>query len=474
MRRRQSPEERLDSESINALVDSMSLPDVKGPGKVRVSVGQVQELGRTPKEDYSDLVEPLVRPDAPVSVSSSGTPRGMLAEAMKGAMGPSAAAKAAPKMPGSTPSGNSMELTPEQQEQVMAAARKRADEMGLFDSWGRNLSSAADLISGRKAAPIDTDSTKRRAELMGDAESRVARAKQYAAERMGLAEKAEAKQRLAERDRIEADERQYGRGRDEMKDRLSADERQYERTRQTQLDERQARLDKLQEQKTRAEIARMGRPAGSGDPMIALKRELEIKKLQKELGEEAADPLAVPGFTRPEGSPGIKVEEAKGMRELVAADGAAKNAIARMREAKEDTGREFWPGADKDTQEGVGAELILGIKELGHTGALDVQSERIARSMVPGPSEGAAASKAKLNQLENYLNARVNSRAGSLGYKKDAPPAERAGMPVERGPVNLDQAPRPAAAKHDEALQWAKANPNDPRAQRILKLNGVR
>jgi len=46
------------------------------------------------------------------------------------------------------------------------------------------------------------------------------------------------------------------------------------------------------------------------------------------------------------------------------------------------------------------------------------------------------------------------------------------GYPMEGQPQGATPSPQPAT-QDQEAIQWARQNPNDPRAAQILKINGI-
>lgn len=175
------------------------------------------------------------------------------------------------------------------------------------------------------------------------------------------------------------------------------------------------------------------------------------------------DALQVPGFTRPDGAPDIKVEEAVKMRDATAARGTMQKLAGDLLSAKDKTGREFsipflgiGQGPDHAAQAGPYAGMVLGLKEMAATGALDAQSERIAQGMIPTPEDSAATAREKIKALNSFLDARIGSKAQSLGYQAQSE----------------QQAAQTLSADDQAALDWAKANLQDPRAAEILKMHG--
>ncbi len=188
-------------------------------------------------------------------------------------------------------------------------------------------------------------------------------------------------------------------------------------------------------------------------------------KNDKEAKKEALrdEELIVPGYNRPDGGPRIKVEEAMAMRDAIEAQDAINGLADQMYEAKlgpNGTGREFLPGADKDAQEGIASGMLFGLKNLAKTGVLDAQTERIARSFIPQPSDGKAAAETKLKQFKSYVAGMVSAKAKARGYVKDAEESaapsggsEKAGGMVKM--IGPDGAPGWVAA---DEVEQAKKN----------------
>src|SRR5690606_31639517 len=83
----------------------------------------------------------------------------------------------------------------------LAEVQRRASILGAFDTLGRNLGTATDLITGVSAPPVDTSSAGRQAQQMvEDEQARQEAVRQFVLRRLGQ-ERAEAEQlRRAEMD----------------------------------------------------------------------------------------------------------------------------------------------------------------------------------------------------------------------------------------------------------------------------------
>jgi hypothetical protein len=149
------------------------------------------------------------------------------------------------------------------------------------------------------------------------------------------------------------------------------------------------------------------------------------KAHRKAQGGAGGDPLGVPGFTRAPGAPAIKKEEAEAMRTLIAAQQSMEAPISAMEAAKANTGSEsdlglgrYGRGADYADQAGPYSQMVLGVKNMAKSGALDEQSERIAQGMIPTPEDSPAAAAAKIKSLRSYIQSQVDAKASSLGYSR--------------------------------------------------------
>lgn len=142
------------------------------------------------------------------------------------------------------------------------------------------------------------------------------------------------------------------------------------------------------------------------------------------------------------GEAGVGKTEIKDLRETVRAHTSMNHYIDEMTTAKK-SGREFWPwgNQDKVAQQAAATKLILGVKGLAKTGALDEQTERVAMGFVPATGDSEETAKTKLKALRDYIDTEVNAHSGSLGL----------GDAVRRG----GEAPAAAASEEDLVLVQA-------------------
>ena len=109
-------------------------------------------------------------------------------------------------------------------------------------------------------------------------------------------------------------------------------------------------------------------------------------------------------------------------------------------------------------------EEAIGRMQSG--GAINDEEADRFRNMMPGPLDSAEIQQAKLNKMLDEMN----TRGKAFDIYSDHKMAY--GDPNSAGPGMLDESTAiagPSAEEDNEAIQWAKANPNDPRAAKILQ-----
>lgn len=158
--------------------------------------------------------------------------------------------------------------------------------------------------------------------------------------------------------------------------------------------------------------------AATQDAKLALDRyELGAKLSAAGAG---GDPLGAPGFSRTQGAPAIKTEEAAKFRESIAARDSLMQAINKMKELKKDSGAEFGWGDSKAEMDALQADMITALKDMKRLGALDKGTQEISEKLIPGSTDFRGSSLSKLDVLESRANASLASQAKSLGYAANA------------------------------------------------------
>lgn len=110
----------------------------------------------------------------------------------------------------------------------------------------------------------------------------------------------------------------------------------------------------------------------------------------------------------------------------------------------------------------VALQAMQAAGKILEEGKLQAGDELKYKRMLPQAGDSEDVLKTKATGLKSYLRELASRKAKGL---KDA------GYAV---PQSLDPTAgqTPANDEHAQALAWAKANPNDPRAKKILQLNG--
>lgn len=244
--------------------------------------------------------------------------------------------------------------------------------------------------------------------------------------------------------------------------------------------DRQARQDRLGEEKTRAEIDRMGRegqpkpgadpldvrhkeltnanleadlakkkrPAGGVDPLAREKRELEVKKLRNEV----------------DGTGAVSPKQKQQILEVQERHKNIKDNIKSLRDQIDATGTWEAGGA-------ANADMERKINNIATDMAKLTDPESVAREaevagfrrglFEPGLLSKNSTAKDVLDHFEKEVDQRLENayRVRGIDPAVAKGGGQAAGQPSERD---------------SQAVAWAKANPNDPRAAKILELNKVR
>lgn len=189
----------------------------------------------------------------------------------------------------------------------------------------------------------------------------------------------------------------------------------------------------------------------------------ERERLRKEKLQEKMDQLAVPGYERT-GEVLPKAEEAMKFRKATATADALGQKLNRMRQLVKDKGS-FEYGGDAGTEmESLATEIqLLGKSpELYELGVLTGPDLKLLQKITADPTSVDSLftrDSSRIKQIDTQLKSvqdKVGTTAKSLGYRKV-------------GDVGGGQ----SVDKDSAALEWARSNPNDPRAAKILQRLGM-
>jgi len=116
-------------------------------------------------------------------------------------------------------------------------------------------------------------------------------------------------------------------------------------------------------------------------------------------------------------------------------------------------------------------QFVESLGRLQSGGAITSDEVNNFKKLIPGAFDKPEIARKKLEDLKFRLGARLKSfgltpeEAAQGGFLKDT---------TAKGLVSKGLVEAPSARPQDsEAVQWAKQNPKDPRAKKILKLNGL-
>jgi hypothetical protein len=175
----------------------------------------------------------------------------------------------------------------------------------------------------------------------------------------------------------------------------------------------------------------------------ALQRDIMFGEKQ-EKKDLKASLLNAPGYSR-DGNIGIRDVEASEFREGIAASKDMLNSVDTLGAMKDANGVEIlptWLGGDKAPMEAEKSRQLLALKAMAKTGVLDAQTERVAATLIPEPSDSASTARAKSDAMKRLVNERLSAKAGSMGYVPDAPRQQMGGQPFPAAGGGFDDSKR--------------------------------
>jgi hypothetical protein len=308
---------------------------------------------------------------------------------------------------------------------------------------GRDASGTVNRMRADAAAPVS------------DAQSKLEQAKAFAAKRLGMdrdfAQQMTAQERA---DRLE---------------KRGAEAQEYERTRQGEMDSLGKRKTEAEIAKLNAEAARARRPAAPS-PVQTFREEAAIEKDIHALGKSL------------EGMPAIQND----LNTLV--EYADRKDIPGVAKGYQWVPDFMEPLITDDEGKKVrqSARGVVGayLKMRSGTAASDAEVARLMSELGMGPNATEEEFKTGLKRaIGNFKDEVRLKKAGVRPQAVDE--AKRRGMRMDEafpdydpempkpvpGPKSLDEPT--VRAEDDAAIKWARNNPDDPRAKRILSLHGV-
>lgn len=187
------------------------------------------------------------------------------------------------------------------------------------------------------------------------------------------------------------------------------------------------------------------------------KADLDRQKEREKKGDDAAQ-LAIPGYAMT-GEVRPSQQEAKDMRDTVAKLNDFARGIDQMSGLINKYGSTNVVGEGSGEMAALASNLKLTLKDIAHLGQISGGDIKLMDAQIPDPSKLGSWLQSKPTSLKQLKTARdraqqfVESSLATRGYNKKG-----GGQPSSD-----DQA----------AIEWANANPNDPRAAAIRRIHGL-
>lgn len=108
-------------------------------------------------------------------------------------------------------------------------------------------------------------------------------------------------------------------------------------------------------------------------------------------------------------------------------------------------------------------EEAIGRMQSG--GAINKDEEKRFRALIPTATDDEQTSQTKMQTMKGLMTQRLRT----LGFK----PEDLSALGMEPGKLGLLQKEGALSPEDQEAITWAKKNPNDPLAAEIFKLHGM-
>lgn len=377
-------------------------------------------------------------PQVASNPNPSGPPSRIPAQVAQFVMG--AAGKRKPLAPSggesapvSSPGDVSSPSSEPSQEDKLALALEFAKKRQNLGNVGAALTEQLAIANGRDASGTVNRMRQDAAAPVSAAQSKLEAAKRFILEKQ-------------QRDREFAKDK-TAQERADRAEKRGIEQQEYTRT-------RQGEMDALDKRKTEADIARIQAETARAN--------------RRSRGGGAGAPKPKPPAQIPAEAAGNLGELEAGGREV----DALEKDFNELASSWHSGVTQFVPGTDAkqfDDARLAGAQRIGSIIEGGKLTDSDLRDKYLP--LMPSASDSKERAQAKLTRLRRMIaesrEAKVKglTQAGFNTSGIEQPADIRAQMPKTR-PTSLEE--------DDAAIAWAKKNPNDPRAAKILELHGVR
>lgn len=191
---------------------------------------------------------------------------------------------------------------------------------------------------------------------------------------------------------------------------------------------------------------------------------------EKKANEDAE--IEIPGYSR---NPSIRVRPADAgkLRDAVGTFNSLKSSIDQMKDYTDKYGTYEAYGEGSAKMKSLHTSMLMELKNLHELGVLNGPDLAILSSQLLDPSSKwslltrSKTKKAGLDQLLSDLQNKLKSKTGASGY---SPVGDVSKVQPSK---TVENQPHQVSPRVQEALDWARKNPNDPRATKILNRYGA-
>ena len=211
---------------------------------------------------------------------------------------------------------------------------------------------------------------------------------------------------------------------------------------------------------------------------VAMRNQAKAEKIA-----EAKAELNVPGFNLgSEVKPG-KVEASKAREALGTYNEMVQN-LEDLHQLVKDNGSFEYGGEAGTRMGGLAQDIRLQLKQMANLGVLSKTDYALLDKQLQDPTSFKqifsrdSSALAQIEQLKELAGRKLASGMASKGYAPNQEMAERLSPPKKDGKQDTDGVAFGASgqltADDETAIMWAKNNPGDPRAKKILEMHGVK
>lgn len=216
----------------------------------------------------------------------------------------------------------------------------------------------------------------------------------------------------------------------------------------------------MQQSRNALEDSRWNKTYQQNERMVDKKQNYEMQKYDAKKREQNY----VPGLGMAYNS-----TDAKKLKDATEMKSKFDRQIGELISLREDKGVEYFDREAVGRGKQLSKDLLLTYKNLAKLGVLSKSDEDIINAIIPSDPLGqdwAPGQDSILHQLKSFKRDLDDDYATTLQTRIKEP---------EAGAIEAQKGSQPKLTEQDQqALAWAKSNPDDPRAQAIMQMHGGR